>query len=137
MKYKQIIIVAVIMLLLFILNVIYPIILNNNNSNYEFKINHNKLRIIKENNLNILFEIKDKVKVEIPRIYNSGYRLYDENNNEYIINKSSNNQVEAYLNKGIYKLKYIKSLTIRIINLILVIILIYLMYLKVKTIQLL
>ena len=137
MKYKQIIIVAVIMLLLFFLNVVYPIILNSNNNNYEFKINYNKLRIIKEDNLNILFEINDKDKVEIPRIYNSGYRLYDEKNNEYKINKSTNNQVEAYLDKGIYKLKYIKSLTIRIISLILVIILIYLIYLKVKTIQLL
>ena len=72
------------------------------------------VKIIKDNFPTMKFKvnnISDNVDVILPRIYYLGYKLYDEKNNEYLLNQSDNGLIKVNLkDNGIYTLKYCGTL---------------------------
>lgn len=94
--------------------------------------NNTKIKIISSNFPNLEFEVKnlkEKTKIEIPRIYYLGYILKDKDGNKVNLTMSDNGMLEANIIKeGKYKLYHQNTLIETISNIIGVISLIFAIY---------
>ncbi len=85
---------------------------------YKVHVDDGQSYIIKDEFPNITFEITEDSNVVIPRIYYFGYELIDKDNNKYNIYDNDYGLISANLKKGTYQLKYVKTRSVIIAQII-------------------